>query len=169
MIDYNNVIFKTAVAYGLNIFSAVAILIVGNIAAKISKKVVTAILIKTGQEKTVVSFIGNIVHVVIMTFAIIATLAKFGIQTASFIAVIGSAGIAIGLALQGSLANFASGFLLLVFRPFKAGDIVEAAGVTGCVEEILFLTTVLISAENVKIIIPNGKLYSDIIKVHPKP
>ncbi|MBF0520088.1 MAG: mechanosensitive ion channel [Nitrospirae bacterium] len=160
--------FKTVFDYGLNIFSAIAILVVGNMAAKILKRVISTILTKSGQEKTVISFISNLIHVLIMTFAIIATLAKFGIQTASFIAVIGSAGIAVGLALQGSLANFASGFLILLFRPFKSGDVIEAAGVTGRVEDVLLLTTILISTENIKIIIPNGKLYSDIIKVYPE-
>ena len=161
--------FKIIISYGADILLAVVILVLGSKVAKIAKRVVMAILTKSGQEKTVVSFIGNIIQVLIMTFAVIATLAKLGIQTASFIAVIGSAGIAVGLALQGSLANFASGFLLLIFRPFKAGDIVEAAGVTGRVEEVLLFTTILISTENVRIIIPNGKLYSDIIKVHPNP
>ncbi|NLW68243.1 MAG: mechanosensitive ion channel, partial [Bacteriovoracaceae bacterium] len=96
-----------------------------------------------------------------MTFVVLAALAQLGIQTTSFIAVIGAAGLAIGLALQGSLANFAAGFLLIIFKPFKAGDYIEGAGVAGTVEGIQVFTTVLRTADNKTIIVPNAKIMGD--------
>jgi small conductance mechanosensitive channel len=95
---------------------------------------------------------------------VLAALAKFGIQTASFVAVLGAAGFAIGFALQGSLSNFAAGVLLLVFRPFKVGDYVEAGGVAGSVKEIQIFNSVLATPDNVKITVPNGKIYGDVIR-----
>ncbi|HIE54472.1 MAG TPA: mechanosensitive ion channel, partial [Chromatiaceae bacterium] len=92
---------------------------------------------------------------------VIAALGELGIQTTSFIAILGAAGLAVGLALQGSLANFAAGFLLIVFRPFKVGDVIEAAGVTGKVSDIQIFTTTLKTPDNKTIIVPNGKLGND--------
>ena len=96
-----------------------------------------------------------------MIFVILAALGQLGIQTTSFIAIIGAAGLAIGLALQGSLANFAAGFLMIIFRPFKVGDVIDAAGVLGSVEEIQVFTTQLKTPDNKTIIIPNAKLTAD--------
>jgi small conductance mechanosensitive channel len=99
-----------------------------------------------------------------LTFTVLAALAKFGIQTASFIAILGAAGFAIGFALQGSLANFAAGVLILVLRPFRVGDFIMGAGEAGAVREIGLFTTVLATPDNVKIMVPNGKLFGDVIK-----
>ncbi len=150
--------------YGLKIIAAIIILIVGRIASGIGRKIVTKVLVKAKTDEAVVSFVGSLVHILILTFAVLAALAKFGIQTASFVAVLGAAGFAVGFALQGSLANFAAGVLILVFRPFRTGDLIDAAGVFGSVQDIHLFTTTLATVDNVQIIVPNGKLYGDIIK-----
>ena len=92
-------------------------------------------MVKGNVDETLISFVGNLTYIALLAFVIIAALNQLGIQTTSFIAVIGAAGLAIGLALQGSLANFAAGVLMIIFRPFKAGDYIEGAGVAGTVEE----------------------------------
>jgi small conductance mechanosensitive channel len=150
--------------YGLQVVGAIVILIVGRFAAGIGRKITARILTKARQDPSIVSFIGNLVYVLILTFAVVATLAKFGIQTASFVAILGAAGFAIGFALQGSLANFAAGVLILVLRPFKVGDFIDAAGVAGTVKEIQLFNTIIASPDNIQIIAPNSKVFGDIIK-----
>jgi small conductance mechanosensitive channel len=112
-------------------------------------------------DETLVKFVGNITYVVLIVIVVIAALNQLGVQTTSFIAIIGAAGLAIGLALQGSLANFAAGVLMIIFRPFKLGDYVEGAGAAGTVEEISIFTTHLKSPDNKTIIIPNAKITGD--------
>ena len=119
---------------------------------------------KYKTDPAVTSFSGSLIYILILTFAVLAALAKFGVQTASFVAILGAAGFAVGFALQGSLGNFAAGVLILVFRPYRVGDFIEAAGVAGAVKEIQLFTTVLATPDNVQIMVPNGKLYGDIIK-----
>ena len=119
---------------------------------------------KSKADPSIISFVGSLTYMIILTFAVIAALAKFGIQTASFVAVLGAAGFAIGFALQGSLANFAAGVLILVLRPFKMGDYIMGAGEAGAVKEISLFTTVLATPDNVKIMVPNGKLFGNVIK-----
>ena len=116
---------------------------------------------RSEMDPTLVSFVESLVYFAILAFVVLAALAQLGIQTTSFIAVIGAAGLAVGLALQGSLANFAAGVLLLIFRPFKVGDYIEGAGVAGVVEEIHIFTTLLGTPDNKAIIIPNSKLTGD--------
>ena len=153
-----------ATTYGLQVVGAILILIFGRIAAGIGKKIIKRIMTKAKQDPSIISFVGNLTYFAILTFAVLATLAKFGIQTASFIAVLGAAGFAVGFALQGSLANFAAGVLLLVLRPFKAGDYIDSAGVSGTVRKIQLFTTVLATPDNIKIMVPNGKIFGDTIK-----
>jgi len=150
--------------YGLKIIGAILILIIGRIAAGIGRKIVTKTLEKSKTDPAVTSFVGSLVYFLILTFAVLAALAKFGIQTASFVAVLGAAGFAIGFALQGSLSNFAAGVLILVLRPFKIGDYIDSAGVAGTVKDIQLFTTVLATPDNIKIIVPNGKIFGDVIK-----
>ena len=150
--------------YGLQVIGAIVILIAGRIAAGIGRKLVEKLLIKAKQEVSIVSFVGNLCYFAILAFAVLAALAKFGIQTASFVAVLGAAGFAVGFALQGSLGNFAAGVLILVLRPFRVGDYIDSAGVSGTVKEIQLFTTVLATPDNVKIMVPNGKIFGDIIK-----
>jgi small conductance mechanosensitive channel len=150
--------------YGIKIIGAIIILILGRIAAGISRKAVRKILEKAKTDPAIVGFVGALIYVLILTFAVLAALAKFGIQTTSFVAVLGAAGFAIGFALQGSLANFAAGILILVLRPFKVGEYIEGSGVAGTVKEIDLFMTVLATPDNVKIMVPNSKLFGDTIK-----
>ena len=162
--DMNTIIPKLqelAVFYGIKIIIAVVIFIVGRWIAKALKNVIQKMMAKRNVETTIASFLCNMSYVVLMTIVIIAALNQFGIQTASLIAIVGAAGLAIGLALQGSLANFAAGFLMLVFRPFKTGDYIEGAGTQGTVEEIHIFTTQLKTPDNKTVIIPNAKLMGD--------
>lgn len=150
-----------AALYGLQIVGAILILVVGRWVAKLLKNVVRKMMEKGKAEPTLVAFVVNLTYIALLTFVIIAALSQLGVQTTSFIAVVGAAGLAIGLALQGSLANFAGGVLLLIFRPFKTDDVIEAAGVLGVVEEIQVFTTTLKTPDNKKVIIPNAKLTGD--------
>ncbi len=160
-IDQLSVFFTT---YGLKIIGAIIILILGRIAAGIGRSMCRRVLEKTKTDAAIVSFVGSLAYVIILVFAVLAALAKFGIQTASFVAVLGAGAFAIGFALQGSLANFAAGVLILLLRPYKIGDYVQGAGVAGTVKDIELFTTVLATVDNVKIIVPNGKLFGDVIQ-----
>jgi small conductance mechanosensitive channel len=162
--DLSNIIPKLqewAAFYSLKIVAAVAIFIVGRWIAKLLRNLVERIMTKGKVDETLVKFVGNITYVVLIVIVVIAALNQLGIQTTSFIAIIGAAGLAIGLALQGSLANFAAGVLMIIFRPFKLGDYVEGAGVAGTVEEISIFTTHFKSPDNKTIIIPNAKITGD--------
>jgi len=156
------VIFVTT--YGIKIIGAIVILIIGRIAAGIGRRFIVRILEKSKTDPAIISFVGGMTYFLILIFAVLAALAKFGIQTASFVAILGAAGFAIGFALQGSLANFAAGVLILVLRPFKVGDYIDSAGVAGSVKEIQLFTTVLATPDNIKIMVPNGKIFGDVIK-----
>ena len=130
-----------ATSYGLQIIGAILILILGRFAASFARRSVRKFLNFRHVDKDVVSFVSSLVYFIILTVAVLSALSKFGIQTTSFIAVLGAAGFAVGLALQGSLSNFAAGVLILLFRPFKIGDVIRAAGVEGAVKDIhLFVT-----------------------------
>jgi small conductance mechanosensitive channel len=115
-------------------------------------------------DETLFTFLGNIARYALMAFAGVFVLARFGIQTASLVAVIGAAGLAIGLALQGTLANLAAGVMLVIFRPFKIGDYVEVSGVSGTVKAVNLFTTELATPDNVQIILPNGQVFGAAIK-----
>ena len=149
------------VLYGLMIIAALAILVVGRLAALGIRKVIRTLLRKSRVDETLVSFVSGLSYAAIMAFVIIAAIGKLGVQTASFVAVLGAAGLAVGLALQGSLANFAAAVLLTIFRPFKIGDFIEAGGTAGTVEEIGIFTTVLKTPDNKQVIVPNAKMTSD--------
>lgn len=147
--------------YGLPVLFAIIILIVGAWAAKISKNVVHRLLTRRKLDPIIVGFIANFTYILFMVFVVLAALEKVGVKTTSFVAILGAAGLAIGLALQGSLANFAAGFLMIVFRPFKKGDYVEAGGTAGIVDEIQVFTTILNTPDNRRVIVPNAKIMSD--------
>ncbi len=137
---------------------ALIIFIVGKIVSRIISNVVKKVLLHKKVDPTVVSFIGSIVYGLAMAFTIIAAISHLGFNTTSLVAIIGAAGLAIGLALQGSLSNFASGVLLISFRPFKAGDFVEVSGIAGVVEEVLVFSTTLKTGDNKSVIIPNNSI-----------
>ncbi len=147
-----------ALDYGLNILGAVVILIVGYWAAGWLARLIRKSMSKTKIDEALVRFLGNVVYYAVLVFAVLAALGRLGIQTTSFVALIGAAGLAIGLALEGALSNFAAGILLLLFRPFKVGDAVDIAGHFGKVEEILLFSTVLVTPENRTVTIPNSQV-----------
>lgn len=147
--------------YGLKVVAAVLILIIGRWVASGISKLVRKAMERSKVDKTLISFVASLVHIGLLVIVVIAALGQLGIQTTSFIAIIGAAGLAVGLALQGSLANFAAGVLMIIFKPFKVGDFIEGGGATGVVEEIGIFTTVLTSLDNKKIIVPNAKMTSD--------
>jgi len=149
------------VLYGLKVVAAAVILILGRLAAIGVRSFVKRILTKGRADETLVSFVTSVTYVAIMAFVIIAALGQLGVQTTSFIAVLGAAGLAVGLALQGSLANFAAGLLMIIFRPFKIGDYIEAGGASGIVKEIGIFTTELKTLDNKKVIVPNAKATGD--------
>ncbi len=161
MNDLLTKLLEWATLYGLNIIAALVIVLIGCFVANTIKSLIIRVLEKGHVDKTLVSFLSSICHIGIMIFAIIAALGRLGVQTASFVAILGAAGLAVGLALQGSLANFASGILMVIFKPFRAGDYIEGAGVAGSVQSLGIFTTELCSPDNKKIIIPNAKIMGD--------
>jgi small conductance mechanosensitive channel len=148
----------------MNVLGAFVILILGWVAARTGRRFIGNLLIRSKVDPTVISFVSSLVYFLSLTFIILATLAQFGVQTTSFVAVLGAAGFAVGFALQGSLANFAAGVLILLLHPFKVGDYIMGAGEVGTVKEITLFTTVLATIDNIKVMIPNGKLFGDVIR-----
>ena len=148
-------------AWGLKVIAAVAIFIIGRWVAMLVRRIVRRVMERAKVESIITGFVSSIAYIALLAFVVIAALGQLGIQTTSFIAILGAAGLAIGLALQGSLANFAAGFLMIIFRPFKVGDFIEGAGVAGIVEEIQIFTTTLKTPDNKIIIVPNAKLAGD--------
>ncbi|MEH0675380.1 small-conductance mechanosensitive channel MscS [Vibrio scophthalmi] len=144
------------IQYGVNIISAVIILFIGNIIVKSIANSISKVLEKKQMDKAVVDFIHGLVRYLLFVIVLIAALGRVGVQTASVVAVIGAAGLAVGLALQGSLSNFAAGVLIVAFRPFKSGDYVEIAGVAGSVDSIQIFQTVLKTPDNKMVVVPNA-------------
>ena len=157
-------------AYALKGLIALVIFFIGKFLAKKVINIVKALMRKSKVDETLISFAGNVLFGLAMAFVVIAALSQLGINTTSLAAVVAAAGLAIGLALQDSLANLASGVMIILFRPFKNGDYVEVAGTAGTVEEISIFTTSLRSPDNKSIIVPNGSIISDnIINYSQKP
>lgn len=153
-----------------NIAYAIIILAIGSWGAKMVARLVKGLMERRDADQALTGFIGNLVNAAIVTFAIIAALNRLGIQTTSLVAVVAAAGLAIGLALKDSLGNFAAGVMILVFKQFKAGDFIEAAGVLGVVETLNVFSTQLKTGDNKTIYVPNGKLIGDnIINYSAKP
>ncbi len=150
-------------AWGVNILGALIIFIIGYILAGFIRGLVRKMFAKRNIDATIGGFVGNLVHILIMTFVIITALGQLGVDTKTFAAVVAAAGLAIGLALQGGLSNFAAGFLIVVFRPFKAGDMINGAGVEGVVEEVQIFSTTINTVDNKRILVPNGALMAGVI------
>jgi small conductance mechanosensitive channel len=144
------------IGYGVNIITAILILFIGNLVAKGVGRSIGKLLTKRKLDPAVVEFLSAMVRYLLFVIFLIAALGRIGVQTASVVAVIGAAGLAVGLALQGSLSNFAAGVLIVGFRPFKSGDYVEVGGVAGSVEAIQIFQTVLKSPDNKMVIVPNA-------------
>ena len=149
--------------FGIKIIAAVAILIIGRMVARVMQKLIVKVMDKRKVDKTISTFASSMVFSALYMFVILAALSQVGIQTTSFMAIIGAAGLAIGLALQGSLSNFAAGFLIILFRPFKLGDYVEAGGVSGSISKISIFTTDINTLDNKKIIVPNAQIMNGTI------
>lgn len=155
---------KSAVSvYGLSVLAALVIFFVGKWLARMLTNVLKKMMTRAGTDETLIGFVGSIAYVALMVFVVIAALSELGVETTSFAAVLAAAGLAIGLALQGSLSNFASGVMLILFKPFKAGDFIEAAGTSGVVEEIQIFSTRLRTGDNKQLFVPNGAIFSGTI------
>lgn len=150
--------------WGISVVGALALLIVGRIAAGWIRSSITKGLTKAGTDASLVPFFASMAYYVVLAVVLIAVLNLFGIETTSLIAVFGAAGLAVGLALQGTLSNFAAGVMLLIFRPIRVGDFVEVAGQAGTVAEISIFSTLLNTGDNIRITIPNAQVYGDTVK-----
>lgn len=162
-LDVNKVaqtLYGLSVEYGLRVLGALAILLVGRWLARWVSRVAESALVRAKVDGTLVRFLRNLTYSALLAAVGLAVLGQLGVQTASFLAVLGAAGLAVGLALQGSLSNFAAGVLLILFRPFKVGDFVEAGGTAGTVAEIQLFTTILFGPDNRKFIVPNSQILS---------
>lgn len=144
----------------LAIVAAVAILFLGMTLARVASGMLRRILHRKEIDKTVIQFSVNLLRYILIAFTVVAALGRLGVETNSIIAVIGAAGLAIGLALQGSLSNFAAGILLVALRPFKAGEYVDLGGAAGTVEEVNIFSTTMCMPDNKVVVVPNGKIIS---------
>jgi len=145
-------------AHWLDVVAAIVIFVVGRWLAKVISKLVGGAMTRARVDATLTSFVENLCHIALVVLVIVAALDKLGVPTTNFAVVVGAAGLAIGFALQGSLANFAAGVMLIIFKPFKVGDFVELAGIAGTIKEIQIFNTILTSPDNVRVIIPNGQV-----------
>lgn len=150
-------------AFLLNIVIAAVIIIVGRVVVKWVVKLLRKIMVRSDFDPILVNFASAIANSILLVIVLIAALDRLGINTTSFIAVLGAAGLAIGLALKDSLQNFAAGVMMIIFRPFKLGDFIEAGGVNGVVENISVFSTIMKTGDNREIIIPNGQIYAGAI------
>ena len=151
------------VPWGIKIGLALAIFFIGRLAARWLVRLSERLMRKGGMDDMLVHFLGNIASALLLAFVVLAALDQLGVNTTSALAVLGAAGLAVGLALQNSLANFAAGVMLIVFRPFKTGDFVEAGGVSGVVETIAVFSTTMKTGDNKEVIVPNGQIYGGTI------
>jgi len=149
--------------YSLNIIGAILIFIVGKWLARRIARLLTKLLEKNNVDLTLVSFLSNLTYYTLVVLVVVAAAGRLGINTASFLTIIGAAGLAVGLALKDSLSNFAAGVMIVLFRPFTIGDVVSAAGITAKVEKITIFNTLFCSPDNQLIIVPNSKIISDVI------
>ncbi|MGI9272006.1 MAG: mechanosensitive ion channel family protein [Woeseiaceae bacterium] len=153
----------TGIEFAINLGKAILIFYVGKLIVSLLIRTVRKIMRRRDVDDTLESFVLSLARMILMMFVIIATIGALGIETTSFAAVIAAAGLAIGLALQGSLSNFASGVLIVLFRPYKVGDFIEAAGISGVVVEVEILTTVFKTGDNKRVIVPNGQVMDSVI------
>lgn len=161
-----NIMVAMGTTYGLRVIGAIIILCIGWMASRLLYRAVVRLCQQTPRiDRTVALFLGNGARYTVLVFTFVAVLTTFGIATTSFVAVLGALGIAIGLALQGTLSNLAAGIMLVVFRPFHIGDRVETVGVTGIAREINLFFTEIDGDDNTRIVIPNGKLWGEVLKV----
>ena len=161
---YIDVIINFIIEYGLKVVVAILILIIGLWLVNKIVKITQTLMKKNGVDETLQKFLGNLMSWALKILVFITAISQVGVETTSFIAILGAAGLAVGLALQGSLANFAGGALIMIFKPFKAGDLIEAQGEIGVVKEIQIFVTKIVSPGNKLVIVPNGTLSNGNIK-----
>ncbi len=149
------------ITYGLKVVAAVLIFVIGRWIAGLVSKVLKRLMDRSNIDPTLSRFLARLSYFLLLAFVIIAAIDKIGIRTTSLVAMLGAAGLAIGLALQGSLSNFAAGVMLVIFKPFRVGDFVEVAGAMGSVEQIGIFTTILNHPDNRRIIVPNSQITTD--------
>ena len=159
-VDYLN---QYVIPWSINIGLALVIFIVGRIVAKGITGAIKRVMTRAELDDSLKNFLGNIINVSLLVVVIIAALEQLGVDTTSVLAIFAAAGLAVGLALKDSLSNFAAGVMLILFKPFKIGDVITAAGVTGCVETINIFNTMMKTGDNQEIIIPNGQVYGNTI------
>lgn len=161
--DVMNLANTYVIPWGVNLALAVAVFVIGRLVARMLAGVLVKFLHKSGMDEILINFVASIVRTLLLLVVVIASLNQLGVDTTSLIALIGAAGLAVGLALQNSLQNFAAGVMLIIFRPFKSGDFVEVAGTAGVVENIGIFSSVLRTGDNREMIIPNGAIYGGTI------
>lgn len=149
-------IFKSLISIGLNIAIAIAILVIGFWLAKMLSRAVERLMIRGNTDKSLIGFIRSLVSGLIKTLVIVTAITQVGIEMTSFVAIMGAAGLAIGMAFSGTLSNFAGGVMILLFKPFKSGDLVRMQGEEGIVSEVQIFNTYLMTTDNKVIILPNG-------------
>ncbi len=157
----SDTLFITITSYAWRFLLAVLVFFIGRLLAKILCKGLRKVMAARHVEETIVSFVSSFLFIALMVVVIIAALGQLGVNVTPFVAVLGAAGLAVGLAFQGSLANFSAGILIILFKPFRVGDVIEAAGIIGTVRDITIFTTELCTADNRKVFIPNAKLTDD--------
>ncbi|WP_455222346.1 mechanosensitive ion channel family protein [Kaarinaea lacus] len=159
-VDYMNLYI---IPWGINLISAIVVFVLGRWLAKLIVKALSKVMRRANVDETLINFLGNVFYVALLIVVIIAALDRLGINTTSVLAVFATAGLAVGLALKDSLSNFAAGVMLIIFKPFKVSDFVEAGGSAGTVEEIRIFSTIMRTPDNREITIPNGQIYSGTI------
>ena len=158
-----SVLMEQSVNLGWTLLKALLVFVIGRLVIGLINKLVGQILLKRDIDPSVKSFIGSLVHVVLMILLIVSVVGVLGVQTSSFAALLASAGVAVGMALSGNLSNFAGGLIILLFKPFKVGDYIETQGYSGTVNSIQITSTVIKTTDNKTIVLPNGGLSGSII------
>lgn len=162
--DFTKTLVHLAVEYGVRLLGVLLLLIIAWVLAKWARRTLYKLLARPGMDETLVRFAANAARGIILVLAVVGCLGVFGLDTTALAAVLGAAGVAVGLALQGSLSNIAAGILLLALRPFIVGDVIKVAGVEGKVDEIDLFTTKIDSADNRRLIVPNSQIFGSTIE-----
>lgn len=160
-----DVIVAVVTTYGFRVLGAVVILVIGNFIAKMVFAAISRACQRTHRiDPTICTFLAQVARYAVLTFTIVAVLTTFGVETTSLVAALGALGLAVGLAVQGTLSNFAAGLMLIIFRPFHIGEYIEASGVAGTVRQISLFTTELDTFDNLRLVVPNGKIWGEVIR-----
>lgn len=161
--SFEAILNQYIIPYGTKLLLAIVIYVIGKFLAKIISKLLGKAALASTKDEMLQSFVSSISYFLLLLIVVIASLSQIGINTSSLVALIGAAGLAIGLSLQNSLQNFAAGVMLLIFKPFRKGDLIETSGMVGVVEQMGLLVVELRTGDNKTVLIPNGKVFSDSI------